>query len=84
MALPLILSGLIFGIAGLILGIVAIYEANQARDLGVTGGMQSAGFVLGIVGICLSALGLIACIACAGAIGAGYGALSSLGQSAYY
>ena len=52
-----------FPIAGLVLGIVAILQANKAHrfavadpDEFVPGGVRVAGFVCGIVGTCFSAI----------------------------
>jgi hypothetical protein len=52
---------------GVITGVVAIVLAQQAkREIAASGGMQSgagqaqAGFVLGIIGIALTVIGLIA------------------------
>lgn len=79
---PLILSGsLIADIIGMILGIVAIAQSQKAKDLGVRGGMQTAGLALGIVGLCLCILILIAVALAIGQFASAYGSLMSLFQS---
>ena len=83
--LPLILAYLPFcTIIALILGIVAVSQANAAKGKGTIGGVQTAGFVLGIIGIILSGLTLFSCVACASLAVGGAGALGSMLSSGYY
>lgn len=61
-----------FGITSLIsfiLGIIGIILANNAKKVGFEGGIQTAGFVLSILGTVFGAIIFVSCIACAGAIG---------------
>ncbi len=53
-------------IAGLILGIIGVSLGAKARKQSQTG-IATAGFVCSIIGLILSALGLVCAIACAGA-----------------
>ena len=59
--------GLIIGVVGIILGVVA-KKKNPT-------GMATAGLVLSIIGTVLCALIFIACAACVGAIGSAAGSL---------
>jgi hypothetical protein len=77
-------AGLILGILSLIgawipivnvfpmwlLGVVGIILSAIARKRG-EGGVATAGLVLSIIGTILALIGWIACIICAGALGAG-------------
>jgi hypothetical protein len=54
---------------GLILGIVAIVLATNAKKKGFTEGIQKAGLVLGILGTVFSGISFVACVLCAGVIG---------------
>ncbi len=58
-----------FAIVGVILGIAAVITASCAKKKGFVGGMAAAGLATGIVGIILSALVFISCIACIRALG---------------
>ncbi len=79
---PLVLSGILFSpIIGIILGIVAIAQSQKAQDLGVHGGMQTAALALGIIGLCLCGIILIAGIAAVGQVASAYGAFNSLMQN---
>ena len=55
---------------GLILGIVAIVLAVNAKKKGFEDGMQKAGLVLGIIGTVLCGITFVACALCAGALAA--------------
>lgn len=57
-------------LVGLILGVVAIILAVNAKKKGYTEGMQKAGLVLGIIGTVLCGISFVACALCAGAIAA--------------
>jgi uncharacterized transporter YbjL len=46
-------------VAGLILGIIAIVQGNNAKKLGYTGGQATAGIVLGVIDIAAWAVILI-------------------------
>lgn len=63
-----ILTG-IGAIVGLILGIIGIVLARQAKKAGNTEGICKAGFVLSIIGLCVSAAGLIIVLGLVGAAG---------------
>lgn len=65
-SLVLGILAVVTGLAGIIAGPIAIYLANQARDAmqerpGVYGGagLASAGRILGIVGLALSAVSIL-------------------------
>ena len=62
---------------GLILGIVGIILAVIAKKKNPTG-MAKAGLVLSIIGTVFCALLFIACVACIGAVGTAGGLASSL------
>lgn len=57
-------------LVGLILGVVAIILAINAKKKGYAEGMQKAGLVLGIIGTVLCGITFVACAICAGAIAA--------------
>lgn len=66
--------GVAAGVVGLILSIQAkkSYEASGEKN-----GMATAGFILSIVGLAVSCLGLVMCITCGGCLmSAGTGALA--------
>lgn len=85
------IAGLALGIASLVLGyeawtlgvatgIVGLVLSIQAKKsyeaIGLKSGMATAGFVLSIVGLALSAVGLVVCISCGSCLTlAGSGAL---------
>ena len=66
------------GVAAGIVGLVLSIKAKKSYEaVGQKNGMATAGFVLSIVGICLSAAGFVACITCAGCMAtAGTGAIA--------
>ncbi len=70
-----------FGVSALvsvILGIVGLILASNAKKAGFQGGMQTAGFVLSLIGLIGGALIFVACVACVGglaSIGAAAGAV---------
>ena len=68
------------GWIGLILGIVGIVMGVMAKKKNPTG-MATAGLVLSIIGTVLCAIFFIACVSCIGAVGM---TASELGSSLYY
>lgn len=56
-------------LVSVILGIVGLILAGNAKKAGFVGGIQTAGFVLSLIGLIGGAI-FFACIACVGAIGA--------------
>ncbi len=66
------IAGPIAAIVGVILGAVA---RKKAKDAGEPTGMATAGMVLSIITLVISAIVVIATIACVGAIGASLGLL---------
>lgn len=69
--LSLVLTFFGYGaLVGLILGIIAIVLAANAKKAGFEGGMRTAGLVLGILGTIFCGITFVACALCAGAIGA--------------
>ena len=57
-------------LVSVILGIVGLILAGNAKKAGFVGGMQTAGFVLSLIGLIGGAIFFVACVACAGTIGA--------------
>lgn len=60
-------------LVGLILGIVAIVLAVNAKKNGFEDGMQKAGLILGIIGTVLCGISFLACALCASAFAAAMG-----------
>lgn len=54
----------------LILSIIGLVLASNAKKAGYTGGIRTAGFVLSLIGLIGGAVIFISCVACAGLIGA--------------
>ena len=74
---------LVFGVTAflsLVLGIVGLVLASNAKKAGYNDGLRTAGFVLSLIGTIFGALIFVSCVACAGIIGTASG-LSAL--SAY-
>ena len=63
-------------ILSLVLGIVGLILAGNAKKAGYNDGLRTAGFVLSLLGTIFGALILISCVACLGAAGS-LGALAS-------
>lgn len=62
-----------FGYSSLIsviLGIVGLILAGNAKKAGFNGGIRTAGFVLSLIGLIGGVIFFVACVACVGAIGA--------------
>ena len=57
-------------LVSVILGIVGLILAGNPKEAGFVGGIQTAGFVLSLIGLIGGAIFFVACIACVGAIGA--------------
>lgn len=57
-------------LASVILGIVGLILAGNAKKAGFNGGIRTAGFVLSLIGLIGGAIFFVACVACVGAIGA--------------
>ena len=57
-------------LVSVILGIVGLILAGNAKKAGFVGGIQTAGFVLSLIGLIGGAIFFVACIACVVAIGA--------------
>lgn len=57
-------------IVSVILGIVGLVCAGNAKKAGFMGGLRTAGFVLSLIGLIGGGIAFVACVACAGAIGA--------------
>lgn len=62
---------------GLILGIVAIVLAVNAKKQGFTEGMQKAAMVISIIGTILCGITFVSCALCLGALGAAANELES-------
>ncbi|MCC8196806.1 MAG: hypothetical protein LIO49_08455 [Ruminococcus sp.] len=57
-------------ILSVILGIVGLVLASSSKKSGFDGGTRTAGFVLSLISLIGGALVFVACVACAGIIGA--------------
>ena len=57
-------------LVSVILGIVGLLLAGNAKKAGFNGGIRTAGFVLSLIGLIGGAIFFVACVACVGAIGA--------------
>lgn len=57
-------------LVSVILSIVGLILAGNAKKAGFVGGMQTAGFVLSLIGLIGGAIFFVACVACVGAVGA--------------
>lgn len=64
-------------LVSIILGIVGLILAGNAKKQGFVGGMQTGGFVCSLIGLIGGAFFLIACVACVGTLGA----LGAIGSS---
>ena len=53
-------------IVSVILGIVGLVCAGNAKKAGFMGGLRTAGFVLSLIGLIGGALAFVACVACVG------------------
>ncbi len=56
-------------LVSVILGIVGLILAGNAKKAGFNGGIRTAGFVLSLIGLIGGAIFFVACVACVGAIG---------------
>ncbi len=65
-------------IVSVVCGIVGLILASNSKKAGFDGGTRTAGLVLSIIGLVGGALVFVACVACAGAIGAAGLELSDL------
>ena len=73
--------GLIPTIIAVALGIVGLVLSSGAKKEGFDGGLRTAAFVLSLIGLILSAIGLVACQSCAACAACeGAGLASSLGS----
>ena len=57
-------------LVSVILGIVGLILAGNAKKAGFNGGIRTAGFVLSLIGLIGGAIFFVACVSCVGAIGA--------------
>ena len=57
-------------LVSVILGIVGLILAGNAKKAGFNGGIRTAGFVLSLIGLIGGAIFFVACVASVGAIGA--------------
>lgn len=60
-------------IVSVVLGVVGLILAGNAKKAGFVGSMRTAGFVLSLIGMIGGAVFLVACVACVGAIGGAAG-----------
>lgn len=67
-------------IASVVLGIVGLILSSNAKKAGFVGGMQTAGFVLSLIGLIGGGVFLISCIACVDAVG-GVAGLADIANS---
>ena len=59
----------VFAIVGIVTGVVGLVLSANAKKAGMKGGMQTAGFVLSIIGLIGAAIFFVACVACVGVAG---------------
>ena len=57
-------------LVSVILGIVGLVCAGNAKKAGFDDGLRTAGFVLSLIGLIGGGVAFVACVACAGVIGA--------------
>lgn len=57
-------------IVSVILSIIGLILASNAKKAGFVGGMQTAGFVLNLIGLIGGAIAFVACFACTAVVGA--------------
>ena len=57
-------------LVSVVLGIIGLVLAGNAKKAGFVGGMRTAGFVLSLIGLIGGAVFFISCVACVGALGA--------------
>lgn len=57
-------------LVSIVLGIIGLVCAGNAKKAGFVGGLRTAGFVLSLIGLIGGAVAFIACVACVGALGA--------------
>ena len=65
-------------LVSVILGIVGLILAGNAKKAGFNGGIRTAGFVLSLISLIGGSIIFVSCVACAGVLGAaaGSGALN--------
>lgn len=56
-------------LVSVVLGIIGLVLAGNAKKAGFEGGTRTAGFILSLIGLIGGAIVFIACVACVGAIG---------------
>ena len=64
-------------IIGLVTGVIGLILASNAKKNGFVGGLQTAGFVLSLIGVIGSAVVFVACLACTCAAASAGAALSA-------
>ena len=57
-------------ILSVVFGLIGIITSSNASKQGYTGGLQTAGFVLSLIGLIGGAIAFVACVACVGSLGA--------------
>ena len=57
-------------LVSIVLGIIGLVCAGNAKKAGFVGGLRTAGFVLSLIGLIGGAVAFVACVACVGALGA--------------
>lgn len=57
-------------IVSVICGIVGLILASKSKKEGFAGGVRTAGFVCSLIGLIGGAIVFVACVACAGVLGA--------------
>lgn len=65
-------------IAAIVLGIVSLVLASLAKKEGFVGGMGTAGFVLGLLGLIFGGITFVSCTICTGCALCSAGGLSAL------
>ncbi len=57
-------------VLSVVLGIIGLVMASNAKKAGFEGGIRTAGFVLSLIGLIGGAFFFVACVACVGTLGA--------------
>ena len=60
-------------LVSVVLGIIGLVLAGNAKKAGFQGGTRTAGFILSLIGLIGGAIVFVACVACVGAIGSAAG-----------
>lgn len=68
----------VLAFVSVVLGIVGLICAGNAKKAGYEGGIRTAGFVLSLIGLIGGGIVFVACVACAGVLGSAVGSAALL------